>query len=440
MLKEGIQNNKKLIKSISLNVILKPFSMLVSFFYTPILLSFLGNEQYGVWITMLSVLNWLTIFDFGIGGGFRNLLSQKLANNDDAAINDVSSTAYISLASIISILYVVLFIFSIFINWNKVFNTTINMKIAMIIVLTYICLNFIFGLSNSIFYANQKAEYVPLITFIIQSLNFFGVFLIGKLLKKNGSITEMALLYAATGICINVIVILIIWIKNKNYIPHIRNFKREYVSGIFNYGIKLFFLQICGIILFTTDNMIITQLYSPEEVTPYSITRNLFNIINSVFSAILAPFWSKFTIENEKKNYSWIKKSIKYQLLLFLFFELGVILLLLIFKPFTRLWLGKDLLYPDYLTFVMAILISTEMFTGIFSNFLNGVSYINSQLVVSIIGATLNIPISIVFARYLGFGITGVCMGTVCSQLLGVIVLPIISINYLKNAQKNILR
>jgi len=90
MLKEGIQNNKKLVKSISLNVILKPFSMLVSFFYTPILLSFLGNEQYGVWITMLSVLNWLTIFDFGIGGGFRNLLSQKLANNDDVAINDIS--------------------------------------------------------------------------------------------------------------------------------------------------------------------------------------------------------------------------------------------------------------------------------------------------------------------------------------------------------------
>lgn len=85
----------KFLKSISINGLLKPLSMIVSLAYTPILLRFLGDEQYGVWSTMLSVMNWITIFDFGIAGGYRNLLSVKIAQKDDQGIREVSSTAYI---------------------------------------------------------------------------------------------------------------------------------------------------------------------------------------------------------------------------------------------------------------------------------------------------------------------------------------------------------
>ena len=112
----SLKNNKALIKSISLNVLLKPCSMLVSFFYTPIVLSFLGVEQYGVWTTLLSVLNWLTIFDFGVGGGFRNLLSKKLVSGTKSDIKTVVSTAYITLIGIISLLYIILISISIFLN------------------------------------------------------------------------------------------------------------------------------------------------------------------------------------------------------------------------------------------------------------------------------------------------------------------------------------
>ena len=432
MLLKYVKHNKNLLRSISLNVVLKPCSMVVSFFYTPIVLSFLGVEQYGVWTTMLSVLNWLTIFDFGVGGGFRNLLSKTLISGSKQDIQSVTSTAYITLSSIIAIIYLILIPIFAFINWNEIFNTNVIVKPAVFLVLTFICLNFIFGLTNSILYANQKSEFVPFISFCIQLFNLIGIIILKKALDVNSrTITNMALLYTASGIIINGICIVIIWVKFRQYIPKLLYYNKDYVKSIFNYGVKLFFLQICGILLFTTDSMIITQLFSPLQVTPYSISRNLFAIINSLFTAFLAPFWSKYTIENERKNYSWIKKSFIFQFIFFVIAIFGILFLRIMFIRITRIWLGKDLDFSPLLLNMMAILITTEMFTGIFSNFLNGVGYINGQLFVSIIAAILNVPLSIVFAKYLKIGVSGVCLATVCSQLLGVIFLPIFTAKYL---------
>ena len=60
-------------------MMLKPVSMILSLMYTPILLNYLGNEKYGLWATLLSVINWVNYFDVGIGNGLRNLLAKELS-------------------------------------------------------------------------------------------------------------------------------------------------------------------------------------------------------------------------------------------------------------------------------------------------------------------------------------------------------------------------
>lgn len=89
----------------------------------------------------------------------------------------------------------------------------------------------------------------------------------------------------------------------------------------------------------------------------------------------------------------------------------------------------------NYLVFCMVVLMATEMFTGIFSNFLNGVSHINLQLVISVIAAILNIPLSIWFAKYVGLGVTGVCVGTIICQIIGCVCLPLDTLKYLRKKE-----
>ncbi len=64
------------------NLIIKGISMVIGFVSVRLYLNYLGIEHYGVWLTISSFYTWLTFFEFGLGNGLRNKLSQALASND----------------------------------------------------------------------------------------------------------------------------------------------------------------------------------------------------------------------------------------------------------------------------------------------------------------------------------------------------------------------
>lgn len=95
-------SEKNINKNIVLGVAYKPISMFLSYIYVPVALSFLGEEKYGVWATILSVLSWISLFDVGIGNGLRNKLAECFTNNDDEhSVKKYVSSAYIMLAIIV---------------------------------------------------------------------------------------------------------------------------------------------------------------------------------------------------------------------------------------------------------------------------------------------------------------------------------------------------
>ena len=59
-------------------------SMLASFLSLPLMISYLGQEQFGVWSTLITVMSWIVFFDLGIGNGLRNKVTQSLEKNEPA--------------------------------------------------------------------------------------------------------------------------------------------------------------------------------------------------------------------------------------------------------------------------------------------------------------------------------------------------------------------
>lgn len=426
-----------LLKSMSINGLIKPISVIISLLYTPILLKYLGTEQYGIWSTLLSVLNWFTVFDFGISGGFRNLLSRSLPHGDKEEIKSICSTAYFALISVVIFLFVLTIFPLYFADWSSLFNTAIEVKPALLFILLFVCFNFMFGLTNSIIYANQRAQFVSIISLLVQLLNFISVYVLCRFkYVLYNELTSISLTYLLCCVLVNLIVLIWIWIKNHSYRPSISNFNKKYLKQIFNYGIKLFVLQICAIILFSTDNMIITHLFSPGQVTPYSITHQCFNAVNSFFVAIITPFLSRYTVEESNCNYKWIRRSFIYQVGLWAICFLGMIVLSFSLNYIYNIWLGGNVNVPFSLAFTMCFTMASMMLTSIFSNFLNGIGHIDLQLVVSAISAVINIPLSVFFAKNVGLGTTGVCLATLICQLLGCVFLPLDTFRFIRRRER----
>jgi O-antigen/teichoic acid export membrane protein len=144
-----------------------------------------------------------------------------------------------------------------------------------------------------------------------------------------------------------------------------------------------------------------------------------------VFTMIVNPYWSSFTEAYVKKDYDWIKESVKNILKIWFFIPIFLLIMLLISNWFYVLWVGDKVSVPLNLSISMAIYALIFTFNMIFNFFINGVGKIKIQMIVSVISMIINIPLSIFFAKNLNLGLSGVILATTVSIVISAILSPI---------------
>ena len=188
-------------------------------------------------------------------------------------------------------------------------------------------------------------------------------------------------------------------------------------------GIKFFIIQIASLIMFSTSNIILTQMFSPYEVTIYNIAFKYFSIITIGFTILTSPFWSAITEAYVKNDLPWIKKTMKAQLIIWLILMGTSMIMLVCANLFYRIWVGSIITIPLNLSLTVCIYINIITLNNVFSTFLNGVSKIQMILTISIVITLLNIPLSVFFSRLIG--ITGVVIASSICLAIGAILGPI---------------
>ena len=89
--------DSSLAKNTIVSIIIKGIALLVSFFSVPIFSKYFSNDiAYGVWLTILSIINWVVTFDLGLGNGMKNKLIHALAKNDEDEGKQIVSSTYLS--------------------------------------------------------------------------------------------------------------------------------------------------------------------------------------------------------------------------------------------------------------------------------------------------------------------------------------------------------
>jgi O-antigen/teichoic acid export membrane protein len=417
-----------------INMCLKPVSAILSLIYIPLLLVYLGDEKYGLWATLLSIITWVNYFDVGIGNGLRNLLTKELSLDEKIEAQKTVSTGYIVLSCIAIALYICLLIMVFVINWKSVFSTDIDMRPALWVSFSFICFNFILALSNSVLYALQLSERVSLRNCIVQALNIIGLLLIREITSEN--LIAIAVLFGATSSIVYISNTLQILRKLPFLKPRIKHFDKLKIKMICNTGVKFFVIQIMCLLLFSVDNILITHLYGAQNATPFSIADKVFQTVYSFLAAFLVPYWSRTTQAMSHNDVGWIKNSIKKTSALCALFTIGYFLVFLIFKPVVTIWLQKELQYPDGLTLIMFVFYSLYSILAVECQFINGTGKINTQLAMYIFIGIANIPLSIFLAVYADMGIFGIRLATTILVFIAIIILGVNLIHIIKDLEK----
>jgi O-antigen/teichoic acid export membrane protein len=224
----------------------------------------------------------------------------------------------------------------------------------------------------------------------------------------------------------------------KSISPSIRTINFKYSSSLVKLGMQFFIIQISSLIVFTTGNIIITQLYGPEAVVVYNVAYKYFYMVPLVFNVILAPFWSAFTESYVKNEYNWIKNSVKKLIIMWALLS-GVAIIMIITSDFVyEIWVGPEIKVPFILSFFTGLFVIIANWNNIFGYFINGVGKVRLQLYFAIFTAILNIPLSIFLAKTVGLGITGVMLSTIICLLFASIWSPIQYLKIINGTAKGI--
>lgn len=434
-LRNVFKKTDKAQKSGIINMLLKPISMLLSLIYTPMLLNYLGDEKYGLWVTVLSIINWVNYFDVGIGNGMRHLLAKELADDERDKAARTVSTSYIVLSMISMGLLVCLLIITAAANWGKVFTTDVEMRPTLAISFAFICVNFVLSLNTTILYALQLSERVAINNCLVQCINVVGLLLISRHSKEN--LVYIAVLFGTSTMIVHTFNTIRIFKKYGFLVPKRKNYQKSEIKGITGIGMKFFVIQVMCLMMFTVDNLLISHFWGASEVTPFSITNKVFNTAYTVLAAFLVPFWSGSTVAFEKKDVKWIKTSLRNASVMCGLFVAGYLILAFVFRPLVNLWMGKQLGIDTSLILVMAIYYSLYSILGVECQFINGSGKINLQLVLYVFAGVMNIPLSIFIGVYCQLGPMGIRLATGILVLIMVILLGFNLRNIITNTEKN---
>ncbi len=427
-------NRRKIIfKNVSLGVFYKALNLLAVFTTIPLLLNYLDNEQYGVWVTIFSIVNIVFFVDAGIGNGLKTKLSEAISLQDYSLAKTYISTAYLFISGIALVVLLVGAFFLFTIDWQGLFNTSIKNEELIVVlglILGMVVISFVLNIFKSFYYAAQQSSKVELALLIYQLLVLGAVFILLQYFTRN--LLYVALVYGISNISIGILFTIIFFRKNKNITPSIKYFKKEKVNDLLGLSLAFFCIQLCMIVVFTTDNLIITNLIGPEEVTSYDIVYKLFQVVITISVIAQDPFWALYTDAYQKKDYKWIKQTLNRLNKLFFVFVFIAIGLFFASESIIKFWVQRDLNISKNLLLFMAIFVLVRVYGIIFMNFLNSIGKVKLQMWLYILGAIINIPISIIFVTKFNLGSSGVILGTICSIASLSIVLPIQSYKILK--------
>jgi len=405
---KGHERSLQAKKNIIYSLILKGGSILISLILVPITITFVNPTQYGVWLTLSSIISWFTFFDIGLGNGLKNKLAESLAINDIHRAKIYVSTTYTILIIVSVLIFIIFYISNLFLDWNAILNINdkANLSKTALTIVSVFCIQFVFQLINVVLTACQEPAKVSLLTFIGQVLSLSTILLLSHFYK--GTLLLLVITIAGAPLLVTIISNFWFYLTNYRHIrPSIKDIDFLHAKSLLSIGGAFFVIQMGQLILYQTDNIVITQLFGPKEVTTFNLSYKLFSVVLTVFTIVMTPFWSAFTDAYAKGDHLWIHNTFKNIQLGWLALVIGTALLVVVSPIIFKLWIKEIISIPLKLSVFMGLYVIISSFHMMCCFLLNGIGKIKLQLYMYMVCFVINIPISIILGKWLGvIGIT----------------------------------
>lgn len=382
-------------------------TLVIGLIYTPLMLRFLGQSEYGLYSLIGVIVSYLSVLDMGIG----NTIVRYLANN--RIKNDVKKEA--ELNGFFLLLYLLIGIITIAIgyilyqNIEYAFSSSLNndelikAKTMLVILIFNFALTFPLSVFASIMQSYEKFVFLrmsniirvlfnPLITLPLLYFGYGSIMMVG-----------VSTLLNIVCLCVNVYYCFT-FLKTKFKIGHL---EIGFLKEVTIYSFFIFLNAIMDKIYWGTGQFILGIFSGTLEVAIYAIAVQFIMMYMQFSTAISNVLLPKITImvANNCDNNALTALMVKTGRLQYIIVGYIFMLFYLVGKDFLSLWAGDNYIsaYPIILILMAGLFIALLQNAGI--SILQAKNLNKYRMTVYTITAFLNLIISIPLAKlYSGLG------------------------------------
>lgn len=395
-------------------------SIVIGIASVPIGLTYFGPVRYGIWMVIISMLTFLNASQFGIGTATSTLIAKAPQRPEQQAILSYSF-ALLLISSLIFLLFTLgvgkyshgwLIIFGNIPPYLKEETITATLILAILFLIRLPMIPF-----ASAFAGLQQLHHERLYSVILPALtNFIGLIAVVHL---KGDLIMLAVLSGMGNLLVGLVSAAHIFMLHKDLRP---KWPKELLSDpvtkqIAASGGRFFIVGLAAMLVWNTDNLVISYFLGPENVSAYAVTFKLFTVAYSIYMVINATLWPMYGKAAGENNWAWINKI--YGNIATILPVLGGLVWvggILFARDIIQLWTGPAGYGGVLVVFALGGYGYTVSLNNTHASLLGGINVVILWL--GILEAVFNLVLSLILVNLLGIG--GVALGTFLSALFSV--------------------
>ncbi|MFQ8599377.1 MAG: lipopolysaccharide biosynthesis protein [Oscillospiraceae bacterium] len=384
------ERNRRIALTALTAAVAKVFAMAIPLITVRISLSYLGEEIYGLWMTVTSFFSLFAFADLGLGNGLQTKLSQaSSSSNNEGEYRKIISSTYMILLAVAGGAILIFGALFPFLNWSALINAQTQTAISLsgpVVAAIFIpkMLNIPLALVQRTQNALQEGYRANMWQCVGNLLSLLSVYLFSSL-----DCGAVALIAGSSSIPVVVCLInmIVYYYKQRPTLrPSLRYFEKDMTREMASTGFKFLLLSILTTLGLQIDSFVVARTCSLAEVSTFSILLRVSQLLNIAIQMLGTPLWAASGEALARGDAQWVKKSTRRISRIMTAFTAGCSVLIVLLAPFIfKIWLGQEL---DYSVWLMIGLLGMQVlfaFVNPYFMVLNGAGIVKKQIAVFLI-------------------------------------------------------
>ena len=415
----GLERYRRAGITASSSFIAKALNILISFLSVPLTVHYLGAERYGVWLTISSLITWMSMTDFGLAGNaLVNVLSQASGQEDRAGAQHYTASAFWALTGVSVLSGVICLSCFRYVPWRAVFQvsaatTTHELQLACGLTLLFFVLAFPLSIQNSIYNAYQDGFLANIWGIAANALSLAALIVVSQ---THGGLPQLVLALSGTRTLVSMANCFFLFRRYHWLAPAPSAVRWDCVKRLFSLGGKYLVTQLAALGINQSQPIIITQTLGPSKVVIFVVAYKIISLPMDLAYMATQPFISAFGEAKAREDWHWIKGAYRNAVKASLTFGVPLVAIIAVTaKPLIRIWAGVVAVPSTSLILWLSLYTLIGIALMAAGQLMTGLECVNPLAISVVLCGVAVVGTSILLAPR--WGLTGIALGMAASKL-----------------------